>query len=323
QLREPNETYLGLSRAKSRGHALGAESAHDVWGALSHSEAARSGLLQDLEDTVLMVEGISTDIVSDITTNIIRKPLIRYTQEACQLYGIPLVDQVPTGPLWHPGNREWYSSFEPQPVTPHGRLLLVPKAIVRTHLEYDADEYYRHFLLVHLQQVELNANSGLVQLLKNGRRRVTKKDLKAKYGTGKRTIVRETLNHPDILTSYKTAKRDDPHSPLTHEDMARIEDQQGPDWDRLSAAVLAVPPGNDAAPDYEKAVESLLTALFYSNLTNPRVQHRIHEGRKIIDITYTNMAVSGFFSWVAAHYPVPHVFVECKNYGRELGNPEL
>src|SRR5262249_48422735 len=56
-LREPNETHLGLSRGKSQGRALGSASARDVWKALSESEAAASGLLQDLEDTVLMVEG--------------------------------------------------------------------------------------------------------------------------------------------------------------------------------------------------------------------------------------------------------------------------
>src|SRR5262245_26686785 len=44
-LREPNETHLGLSRGRSRGRALGPDSARDVWEALSASEAVRSGLL--------------------------------------------------------------------------------------------------------------------------------------------------------------------------------------------------------------------------------------------------------------------------------------
>ena len=58
-LREPNETHLGLSKgSKSGGRALGEGSAHEVWSALSESEAAQSGLLEDLKDTVLMIEGI-------------------------------------------------------------------------------------------------------------------------------------------------------------------------------------------------------------------------------------------------------------------------
>ena len=35
------------------------------------------------------------------------------------------------------------------------------------------------------------------------------------------------------------------------------------------------------------------------------------------------MATAGFFKWLAAHYAAAHVFVECKNYVGEVGNPEL
>jgi hypothetical protein len=73
-LKEPNETHLGLSKGGSRGRGLGSGSARDVWHALTESAAAKSGLLTDLEDTVLMIEGISVDIVSDVVTNIIRGP---------------------------------------------------------------------------------------------------------------------------------------------------------------------------------------------------------------------------------------------------------
>ena len=42
-----------------------------------------------------------------------------------------------------------------------------------------------------------------------------------------------------------------------------------------------------------------------------------------VDITYTNMGPSGFFKWLSANFSAAHVFVECKNYGKELENPEL
>jgi hypothetical protein len=201
--------------------------------------------------------------------------------------------------------------------------VLVPKAIVRKHSEYDAGEYYRHFLLEHLREIELDANSSLVELLKNGRRRVTKKSLMEKYGTGKATIVRETRKHPEILQHYKAVKRSEEHFPLTHEDLADVENQPGPDWEQLLSDVTALEPGAHGADRYEKAIEALLTALLYPVLTNPNVQHELHEGRKRVDVTYTNMAGAGFFKWLATHYPAAHVFVECKNYGREIGNPEL
>lgn len=323
-LREPNETHLGLSKGQSRGRALGNQSARDVWGALSRSEAAKSGLLQDLEDTVLMVEGISVDIVSDITTNIIRGPLILYTQDMCELYGIPTSPEVPSGPLWDAQARRWTSKFEALPITRAGKLLLIPKAVVRRHLEYDAGEYYRHYLLEHLRSIELSENSALVELLKNKKRRVTKKKLVEKYGSGKQAIVRESLKHPEVLERYREIKKSKPHLPLPHEEIADIEGKQAqPNWAALLEAVRATKVGTEEAQKYEAAVEALLSALFYPVLSYPKVQHAIHAGRKRIDIAYTNMANEGFFKWVSAHYPSAMIFVECKNYGREVGNPEL
>lgn len=323
RLREPNETHLGMSKEESKGHAIGEDFAAEIWEALSKSQAVETGLLEDLEDTVLMIRGISIDLISDITTNIIREPLIRYTQEMCKWHGIPMEPDIQSGPLWDHHAKRWTSKTVELPVAAGDRLLLVPKAIVRRKLVYDVDEYYRHYVLEYLQDVELNANTALVRLLKNGRRRVTKKSLSEKYGTGKEAVVRETLNHPEILARYRRDKRRDPHPPLTHEDFAEVEGRRAPDWGRLLQKVLDVPPGLAGAGDYEKAVEGLLTALLYPMLAYPERQSEIHDGRKRIDIRYTNMARGGFFHWVGLHFPAAHIFFECKNYGREIGNPEL
>jgi hypothetical protein len=322
-LREPNETHLGLSQAKARGRALGHESAGDVYEALSSSEAAKTGMLEDLEDTILLVDGISSDIISDITTNLIREPLIHYTQSVCSWYGIPLKRDVDSGPLWDPNANTWHSQFVDLPVTPAGKLLLVPKSIVRRKMEYDADEYYRHYILEHLKEVELAANSELVVLLKDGRRRVNKKDLEEKYGRGKFVNLQHTKTDPTILSRYKADKNRLARPPLSHEAISDEEGTPPPDWQELLDDVLSLPTGRQAASNYERAIESLLTALFYPSLANPTMQQQIHDGRKRIDITYSNVAQAGFFGWLKDHYRAPHVFVECKNYDGDPANPEL
>lgn len=322
-LKEPNEVHLGFSKAHSRGTALGPDSAEDVWQALSESEAVQSGLLEDLEDTILMVENISSDRVSDITINLIRGPLIRYTQAQAQLHGIPLEDGVDSGPLWDPDAHDWYQEFVQLPVTPAGRLLLVPKAIVRSEMSYSHGEYFRHFVLTHLQGVERTANSGLVQLLKNGKTRVTKKSLVEKYGKGKKVTVDITRDYPEILQRYRASKSRQRNLLLSHSQLAAQARSVPPDWDALLAAVTGVGPGRDGASAYEKAIEALLTALLYPGLTFPDPQFPLHEGRKRVDIKFTNSAQTGFFRWVGQHYPCAHVFVECKNYTREIANPEL
>jgi len=86
---------------------------------------------------------------------------------------------------------------------------------------------------------------------------------------------------------------------------------------------MAVQPGKAGAYYYHRAVGELLTALLYPSLSNCKMEKEIHEGRKRIDIVYDNIADGGFFDWVGKRYNCPTVPVECKNYQRDLNNPEL
>ncbi|WP_283598636.1 hypothetical protein [Photobacterium phosphoreum] len=142
-LSERNEFHLGYSVGKSRGHGFGSESATSVWNALTKSKAATSGLLQDLEDTALLINGIGTDMISDAVCNILRGPLIKYTQDICKYYGIPLTPHVPSGPIWNPIAEIWEEDFVSLPITKEGKIILIPKILVRRRLSFSYDEYYR------------------------------------------------------------------------------------------------------------------------------------------------------------------------------------
>lgn len=321
-LGEPNETHLGLSRGVSKGRGMGNSLAATVWDALSQSEAAKTGLLEDLEETVLMVPGIDVDIISDITTNLIRPALIRYTQEMCKNYGIPLTADVVSGSLWDPTNKLWTTEYTELPTVSNHRLLLVPKGIVRQHLNYNPGQYYRHYILPHLQEEEISANSSLVRILKKGGKKVTKKSLIEKYGIGKEINARETMRNPAILKKYRDDVKRHISPPLSHGELAEIEGSNTPEWGILTESIRGVVVGKDGATDYEKAIEALLSALFYPALIHPQIQHELHDGRKRIDITYTNVMSNGFFEWLGKNYPAPMVFVECKNYSSDPANPE-
>lgn len=270
-----------------------------------------------------MIEGISSDIVSDIATNLIREPLILYTQAICNTYGIPVINDVFPGPLWNLDTGRWDTQLVSLPFADGRPLLLVPKAVVRIKMDYDADEYYRHFLLEHLSEQEANANTELVHLLKDGTRRVYKKELIQKYGEGKGAIVRLTRQNPEVLDWYRESKTQYIQPPMDHYTLAEALGTDVPDWDSLYQGATRVKPGSASADAYLNAVEKLLTALLYPNLVNPAKELRIHQGRKRIDITYVNLGVEGFFRWLATNYRAPHVFVECKNYSGDPGNPEL
>ncbi len=323
QLREPNETHLGFSRGRSRGHGLGRESGQSVADALSGSRAARTGLLQDLEDAVLLVPGIGHDIVSDITTNVLRGPLIAYTRQQADLHRIP-VAQVSSGPVWHPAKASWEQGLVELPAPHHRKLLLVPKALVRLRMDFDKDEYYGDYLIPMLQNEELNKpGSELVELLRNGPR-VTKRSIKEKYGTTKDAIAELTATHREALDGYRRQKGEYVSPPLDHDSIAAVTATPPVDLPALLAAVRAVPPGKQHAGAFHHAVEALLSALFYPALIDPDVEHSQHHGRKRVDIRYTNAARHGFFAWLTHHrVPCQHVFVECKNYTGDPANPEL
>jgi hypothetical protein len=339
-LSEPNETRLGLSKHRARGRAVGEILSEDIWDALTNSEAARSGLLEDLEDTALLIDGIGYDLISDMTTNIIRSQLIKFTEKMMKKYPQITTEQgIFVGPIWDRHQEKWLTRLDKVPVIrPVGPLLLVPKSIVRRNkMTFNPGEYLTHYILPRLRTDELQANSPLVEVLKSGERRVTKVSLKKKHGlivensndsseprSGKSLNLEVTLEHPEILDEYRTAK-ESALPVLDHDEISEATNTPLPDWGQLLQDVLDVPTGRPDASRYHLAVEALFTALFYPALDFMKHEFPVFQGRKRIDITYTNMARSGFFDWVnrVVNAPAHEIYVECKNYTKDVGNPEL
>ena len=272
-----------------------------------------------------MISGIGDDLISDMTTNIIRLPQIRYTQEVCAFYEIPMEIDVDSGPYWNLQTRRWESGFVSLPMVANKKLLLVPKAIVRQRIGYNVRDYYRNVILTALQQREFDANSGLVEVLKDGTRRVTKKSLIEKYGPGsKDEVVRFSKDNPGFLRTYKDYKSENPSNIPSHKDLERRTSSPPSDLDQLLNAVLDCKPGRVDEDRYHRAVQALLNAVLYPSLVNPRREVKIHDGRKRIDIVFTNQADRGFFARLQRHsIPAGFIVVECKNYSGDVNNPEL
>lgn len=325
RLQEPNETHFGLSKGRSRGRALGPHLVERISNNLAVSKAVETGLLEDLEDTALFIEGIGRDIVSDVTTNIIRGMLISYTQSMASMYGMPLLDGIRSGLVWNPSNREWEEGNTRMLVPGGTPLLLVPKAVVRHDLLLTKEDYFRNYLAPVLQDEELdNPASQLVQTAKSGRKYVTKTDVEIEYGGNKAKMVDLSAGRSHVFRAYKEEKRRNPSPPMEHDELSAATGTKPVNFQALLKEVLETPPGLEHATTYHKKVHALLSAIFYPWLTYPVVEHPLNESRKRVDITYTNRSTDGFFGWVTRQgHPSSHIFVECKNYHSELGNPEL
>jgi hypothetical protein len=326
-LDEPNETCLGSSKGRPRGRGVGGGNADDIFESVLNSRAIETGVLDHLEDFRIFVHGVSKDKVSDMTTNIIRANLIEYTQNQCELYGIELTEDVPTGAYWVPETRQWEWSLDRMLIVDGLPILLVPKCIVSYCRAYSTNTYHRQFILNFVRREQLATNGPFVRhrKVKNGQKVgdpfVTDKDMMVNYPAHKDFIAGFTQIHRDVFKEFrdattKTAK------PLDNMD---IESANIPEICLYLANKLReTPSGNDAATAYHHLIIGILELIFYPTLACPRKEAEIHDGRKRIDIVFDNAARDGEFHRLASRkIPANYIVVECKNYGKDVKNPEL
>lgn len=327
-LNEPNEFCLGLSKGIPDGKGIGPSDSEKIFNSLLKSKAFESGLMEDIEDFRIFIEGIDKDKMSDMTANIIKGHLIEYTQNQCRFWGIPLTSGVTSGHYWDIHSQSWGNKYTDMLVINNRKIILVPKRIVSFSKEYTPDQYVQHFILNFLQNEHLRLQSGLVQRRKNKKKTpfVTKKsvreDIEKTYHIDKQWIAKFTEEHPDVFAEFKkkTAQR------LKKVENIEIADEPLIDVCKyLIERLKQIIPGTENATKFHHTVVGILELIFYPNLCNPTTEEKIHEGRKRIDIVFDNCAEEGFFFRLCNTHGMPSRFimVECKNYTRDIANPEL
>lgn len=326
-LKEPNYTRLGLSTGdQPRGRGVTGETAIDLYHALANSTAVRTGFLHELEDCELLIPGIGRDKISDITTNVIKRYLVIYTQQQCALFNIP-THEVASGFFWDEAQGCWIDEYANLPVSGNLPIILVPKRIAKRKLLLESSEYYNHFVLNFLQEQEYRAHSSLVRTLKSGELRPpTKKSLKKLQPPTKDYLYQFSSEHPEVMQKYKDKKSAD-DIPLSNPQILEVRDTEPRNLDpeSLKSGLRMIKAGYAGATAYHNHMIGVLTDIFYPALSNPDKEREIHSGRKRIDIVYTNSSKKGFFELLVRVKKItaPYIFVECKNYSTNPENPEL
>ncbi|HWY58288.1 MAG TPA: hypothetical protein VNZ03_27735 [Terriglobales bacterium] len=322
-LHEPNDAHLGLSLGRPAGRGWGGKQGHLLLLTLKNSTAVRSGRLRDLSDIELLMPGIGSDKISDLTLNVIRGELVAYTEEQCRLYNVP-TERINSGLYWDYENKRWASRYADLPVYQDRRIVLVPKAAVRARLVPSYEEFYSRFVLDFLSAEHLKANDSLVTLLKNGTGRVYKSDLKNRYPLSKEFLFKFTQEHPEVLQAYKETLPEKA-KPIEALDIESRQQVPRPATSDPDTGLERLPAGRECAGRYHTAILGLLTEIFYPSLTHPVKEQEVDDGRKRIDILFSNSAEEGFFSRLVHSHKIhcPYVSVECKNYTEDPQNPEL
>ena len=204
-LHEISWTHLGYSARGVRGKAIASEHAGQIYHALKNSAAVKTGVLNEIEDTALLIPGIGKDKISDMVTNVCIAMLIEYTNQQAKLHAVP---QKPVGRLdkWDAVTKKWTKGevFE-LPYYNGKPILLVPKAVVNVDLAVNSSDFYNKYILPFEQQVHLNdPTSGLCRILKDGtRKEPSKKDLRKIVPFNNRQIVKYVNEQSELLRKYK------------------------------------------------------------------------------------------------------------------------
>ena len=326
-LGETNEICLGMSKGKPSGKGMGPKDAEEIFKKLIESKAYQTGLMEDIEDFQIFVPNVDKDKVSDMTANIIKIHLIKYTQEQCKLWDIPLIDSVPSGNYWDEKNLCWTNIYSKMLVADGHKFILVPKRLVSYSKEYTSEKYTQHFVLNFLQNEQLRMNTSLVkERVKSKEKYVTKKDIKenelVNHTFDKEWLAKFTLQHPEVFAEFKK-KTISNISCVSNEELS---DEKLFEITRfLIDKLKSIPAGAENATLYHRTVVGIMELLFYPALSSPIVEEEIHEGRKRIDIVFDNCAEEGFFYRLATTYGITcrFIMIECKNYSRDIKNPEL
>lgn len=330
---EPYETCLGLSKQGIKGKSIGEKDATTLFTYILESGVFDDDLISSINEIKIFVDNISHDKISDLTTNVIRKHLIEYTKQQCNLYNIPLEKQIATNKYWDSYSLEWTASYEEMLVIDDRPILLVPKSIVsrKEGHHYESSKYARHYVLNFLASEELKLNTSLVkrEILKNGKikKNVVKKEVAEKYNAYSKEFLRYfTKRHPEYFERFKEDAKQKLVSLSNEEIMNNYTENVYLDIiNRLINGFSEIKKGRNDAEKFHEHIIACMNFIFYPNLTHPVKEQEIHQGRKRIDLTYNNSAKDGYFFNLQTVKDIPsaYIFIECKNYTKDVSNPEL
>lgn len=159
---EPWETRLGLAASGIQGHGGAGDVGQWIWDAFTTDARmfVDVGILTQVEDIPLFVEGVAADITSDLTTRIVFKPLADFTAHVLSQYpqftaAGHRVETVPRQ-VWDCQANAWTEVDMDLPVVQdrQGRekpLLLIPQHWARGTLLMSSGRFYETSVLGYAQ----------------------------------------------------------------------------------------------------------------------------------------------------------------------------
>lgn len=206
---EPWETRLGLASRGFRGHGGADDVGARIWATLTTDARflVDVGILVQIEDIPLFVDGVADDITSDLTTRIIFGPLADFTAAVVTQFPEMTSGQHRTTrvvrQVWDPRRSGWENRVVELPLVEGRELLLVPRDWVRPTLLMNPGRFYDKTVLDFVQ-VERSAflNGRVVKPRKDDLRK--EESLEHSRATILRTVLRAQATGFDLVRLFKS-----------------------------------------------------------------------------------------------------------------------
>lgn len=217
---EPKFTGIGVSKNGVNGKGSRDAKVEHILNCLKSSKAAQSGLLEDLEELILVSHGIGPDTISDITTNICFKHFAEYTAAECKKLNIkisktekPIHYFCIDDNVWKKGNFDLpYVEWGPNKVL--GPVILLPSYILDSMISYKSNYFFTNVATPVYKNEILNkaAPASFIYSIKSGEKRVNVKKMREQhpeYRGGKKNMDELISKNPRLLKEYRenVAKR--------------------------------------------------------------------------------------------------------------------
>jgi len=213
--KEPKCTGIGLSVASYNGKGSKEIKVKKIINALKESKAAQTGLLEDLEELILVTRDIGADTISDITTNICMKHFAEYTLEQCKKLNIPIEETKQYFSYFCSIEKTWKKEKFNLPHVPLGKsevkspIVLLPTEILDDLISYNQSYFFTSiaspiFAKEALQRYPLA--SFVYSLKSTGEKKVNLTDLRnlyPEYRGNKENMDKIVAENPKLLKDYK------------------------------------------------------------------------------------------------------------------------
>jgi hypothetical protein len=247
----------------------------------------------------LLSAGIGPDRVSDIAANVLKQFLIRYTQQQCEIWKIPLSSQVPVEHIYEADSGTWIDAYEDLPISPidGAPILLVPRRIVRVLPWINYEDFVRTEFTTYLAAQRAKARNASATTSRSTQQ--------------KSTVV--TVTRSDIALVDRYVRSREQQSRLARPAMNYIDQAARDEAEALKQKLRHTAPGREHAEKYQRIVLEILNFLFNPELIDGQPEVKTVDGSERRDIVFTNDSDESFWEYIRSEHAGILVMFEAKN----------